>query len=668
MTRPTSIHHRSPSDRPVFRGYKILSYCDFKHLAMTARLTWEDNCYSQNRDFLSRTSEVAARLQEKAYRAGHRSDFSKSKFFAAATLAIRAHVDFNDFPIRRKAGNRELYVYHMLRILERLAQADVPYLGGDAYAATWLHDTIEDTSLSLESLTHVFGHRVSGIVNALTNLKTSKQETKFQQAGRYEPRFISSTMEYLEALYIKMADLDDYFNTCNGLSAVSKFHHFRFIDEVVYPLAVAVVGAREMAVAVANKAMASAHPDHAKYAARLKEIRPEETLQAPTKLITELLAKNGLQAEVKAVLRTPYEMLLKDRSEAGEKRWLSRRHDLRLESYVYSPPPELPDRSFTDRDLVFLDIIANDSSSCYKICGMLAESDNLRGQLRPERSRDFIAHQKPNRYRALHGEFGGAQPIRFRIFSREMERINRLGLAVPLLTASGMRPLSSPLLSEATLSRAQATDREGRRQLLTALPAVREIKVTACLRNSGPQTHRILVDQRSNWFELAAACDPNFALRLISGQVGSTVFDGAKLGDSYHWSDGQEVDLTLATRAVGRDVYSLVRDPHSLDRIKGLVSSWQTKDQVNLGRKMVITEIEAGKRRNLRIFNYMDLHFHLNGICLEAEPWFEDGVYYLNSLHKIRWASADDFYYQIAAGLVSLPQVIGSFYAAYSAL
>lgn len=124
----------------------------------------------------------------------------------------------------------------------------------------------------------------------------------------------------------------------------------------------------------------------------------------------------------------------------------------------------------------------------------------------------------------------------------------------------------------------------------------------------------------------------------------------------------------MATRAVGRDVYSLVRDPHSLDRIKGLVSSWQTKDQVNLGRKMVITEIEAGKRRNLRIFNYMDLHFHLNGICLEAEPWFEDGVYYLNSLHKIRWASADDFYYQIAAGLVSLPQVIGSFYAAYSAL
>lgn len=666
MTKPTSIHHRNPSDRPVFRGYKILSYCNLRQIANTARLTWGDKCYSQDRDFLSRASEAASLLQEKAYRAGHRSDFSKGKFFAAANLAVRAHVNNAGDPIRRKAGERELYVYHMLRIQERLAQSDVPYLGGDAYVAAWLHDTVEDTSLGLENIERIFGRRVSGIVQALTNLKTSKQETKLQQAGRYEPRFIRSTMEYLEALYIKMADLNDYFETCKDLSSVSKFHHFRFIDEVVFPLAVSVVGAREMAVAVANKAMAVAHPDYAKYSARLEEIQFEPALEEPANLIAELLANNGLQAEIRPVLRSPYEMLLKDRTESAEGRWLFRRQERRLESFIQPPTSERPAHSFSDRELIFFDVIANDLPACYQIHNLLMGSDNFRGQLLSGRDRDFIAHPKPNHYRALHGEFGGGPPIRFRIFSREMEKVNRLGLAVSLLTPSGMSPLSSPLLSEGTLNRAQSTDREGRRQLLQRLPSIREITVNASHGGKSTQLRQVLVDQRSNWFEVAAACGPNYALRLVSGQVGVSVFDGQKLGDSFHWSNGQEVALALATRAVGRDVYSLIRDPYPRAQIKAFVSSWPLRDQVNLGKKMVITEIYAGKKRDLRLFNFMDLYFQLCDSCIESEPWFDEGVAFLERFFNIRWSSADDFYRQLAVGRASLPNVIGSFYQTYS--
>jgi len=621
-----------------------------------ARLTWGLEAYAKNRAFLSRASEAAALLQEKACQAGHRSNFSKGKFFAAATLAIKAHVYDTGVPIRRKA--HELYVYHMLRIQERLAQADVPYLGGDAYVAVWLHDTVEDTSLSLENIERVFGRRVSGIVNVLTNLKTSKQETKFQQAGRYEPRFISSTMDYLEALYIKMADLDDYFNTCDRLSPESKFYHFRFVDEVVYPLAVAVVGAREMAVAVANKAMAVAHPDYAKYAARFKQIQTEP-IQSVTRLITEALNNNGLQAEVKAVLRTPYEMLLKERAESAEEKWLFRRRQQLPESYDLPPSPKEEGPSLTERDLFFFDIITQDPLACYQARALLSVA-KVCGPLLPERSRDFIEHPKPNGYRALHLEF--AAPLRVRIFSREMETTNRLGMAAGKVPLSATTPLVSPLLSEETLELVQIADRESRRHLLQKLPAIREVEIqTMSHFGKIKVAHRARVDQRSNWFELAAACNPDYPFRLASGLWDGETFRDAQLGESFRWFTGQKVALTLAQKTLGHDVYSFVREPSLLEQLKKTALGWSTADQISLGKKMLARGIRAAAARGVDLFSYLDIHTQLDAFSVE-DPWFEEASDFLEDTYKINWVSADDFYRKIATGAAALPDIIGVFF------
>ncbi|MFH1389170.1 MAG: hypothetical protein ABIH56_00370 [Candidatus Margulisiibacteriota bacterium] len=654
---------------PPFNGRRIIKYGNPNHLTAAARSTWGDQLYSKNMGFFARAWQASQLLQDKAHQAGQRSSFSLGKFYAAATLAVKAHVNQDGGPILRKSG--ELYVYHMLRIIERLTETDAPYLGGDAYVAVWLHDTLEDTSLSAEELGMVFGERTKGIVQALSNLKTGKQETKLQQAERYEPLFIRAAMRFMESIYIKMADLDDYFDTCKKLSPESKFYHFRFVDEVIFPLAVAVVGARAMALNVANKALKIAHPtDFSDLQNILETAIPGPILQKYRLSIVDRLLAKGLNVEAQVAIRTPYEMFVKYRAEAAEAKWNFSVLKKRLEHYEL-PPIAGPFRYyFSGRNLFFIDVMTEDEAACYQVRALLAKGGATGGSILPERSRDFIVNQKPNGYRALHDEFKGEIELRLRIFSRKMNLTNRLGLAAVSLSASGMASLSSPLLSESSLELTQRADREGRRHLLQRLPHMREVEV-GVKSVRGPlrqnRSRHALIDQRSTWFDLAAACDPGYPLRLVSGEWEGRVFGGGKLGEVFQWFSGQNVSLTLATSGVGHDLFSLIREPNLLSQVKTHISRLPFRQQVNLGKKMIVQATVEARRNGIKIFSYSDLHGELLD-DLDRSGWFQKGVTILEDIHNTSWASADDFYRQIASGAIPLHQAMGAFYSGYNDL
>lgn len=77
------------------------------------------------------------------------------------------------------------YIFHLRRVA-----ALVELSGGsnEEIAAAWLHDTIEDTSVSFEDIEREFGGAVAGIVRGLTDLpgwdNLEVFEKKKAQAGR----------------------------------------------------------------------------------------------------------------------------------------------------------------------------------------------------------------------------------------------------------------------------------------------------------------------------------------------------------------------------------------------------------------------------------------------------------------------------------------------------
>ena len=134
---------------------KIGNQCAFSTFRTTGRQIWGTNVYQAHRKFFLRTEKVAQALKQKAQSAGFTNNFKERTFYAAARLAFTFHIEIDGSPNLRKSG--EPYAFHMLRILERLTEDDVPYLGWQAYVATWLHDTLEDTNLTFKQIKATFG-------------------------------------------------------------------------------------------------------------------------------------------------------------------------------------------------------------------------------------------------------------------------------------------------------------------------------------------------------------------------------------------------------------------------------------------------------------------------------------------------------------------------------
>lgn len=73
-------------------------------------------------------------------------------------------------------------------------------ISNEAYVASILHDTLEDTNVSVEEIKNIFGNKVAGLVLELTNDKTKYKDNK----KVYMSEKMNSMSE--EALTIKLCD------------------------------------------------------------------------------------------------------------------------------------------------------------------------------------------------------------------------------------------------------------------------------------------------------------------------------------------------------------------------------------------------------------------------------------------------------------------------------
>ena len=85
----------------------------------------------------------------------------ENDIFRAFSIARDAHAD-----TRRKSG--ELYIFHPLAVA-LIAVREVG-LGSIAVICALLHDVVEDTDITLENISTVFGPRVARIVDGVTKI------------------------------------------------------------------------------------------------------------------------------------------------------------------------------------------------------------------------------------------------------------------------------------------------------------------------------------------------------------------------------------------------------------------------------------------------------------------------------------------------------------------
>ena len=125
-----------------------------------------------------------------------KSPKDKKDIRKAFDVALEAHKD-----MRRKTG--EPYIYHPIAVA-RIVAEEIG-LGPTAIVAALLHDTVEDTDISLADIDHLFGPKVKSIIDGLTKIADVFDHTASIQAENFK-KMLLTLSDDVRVILIKLAD------------------------------------------------------------------------------------------------------------------------------------------------------------------------------------------------------------------------------------------------------------------------------------------------------------------------------------------------------------------------------------------------------------------------------------------------------------------------------
>ena len=139
----------------------------------------------------------------------------------AFEIALDAHKD-----MRRKSG--EPYIYHPIAVA-RITAEEIG-LGATSIICALLHDTVEDTEISLEDIENWFGPRARKIIDGLTKISGVFDQTSSIQAENFR-KMLLTLSDDVRVILIKLADRLHNMRTLDGMR---KDKQLKIASETLY--------------------------------------------------------------------------------------------------------------------------------------------------------------------------------------------------------------------------------------------------------------------------------------------------------------------------------------------------------------------------------------------------------------------------------------------------
>ncbi|HEY1635851.1 MAG TPA: bifunctional (p)ppGpp synthetase/guanosine-3',5'-bis(diphosphate) 3'-pyrophosphohydrolase [Acidimicrobiales bacterium] len=328
----------------------------------------------------------------KAFRARH-PKAPTSLIVQAYRVAERAHVD-------QVRNSGEPYINHPLAVATVVAE-----LGLDdvTIAAALLHDAVEDTGLSLDSVSEDFGPVVAAIVDGVTKLDRLRFDSReAQQAATMRKMLVAMAKDW-RVLIIKLGDRLHNMRTIAGMPAWKQRRTAQETLDIYAPLAHR-LGIQEIRWQLEDLAFATLHPK------RYAEIEQMVATRSPERDI--YLAQ---------VLESVRERL----------------HEVAIKTEVTGRPKHLwsiyekmvvKGKEFDDiYDLVGIRVLVESEKDCWAALGAI----HAIWSPVPGRFKDYINTPKFNLYQSLHTTVVGAmgKPLEVQIRTKEMHNRAEFGIA-----------------------------------------------------------------------------------------------------------------------------------------------------------------------------------------------------------------------------------------------
>lgn len=305
--------------------------------------------------------------------------------------------------MRRKSG--EPYILHPLAVA-RICVEEIG-LGVRSTICALLHDTVEDTDITLEDVEREFGNEITRIVDGLTKISNVIDVNASQQAENFKKILLTLTDDP-RVILIK---LSDRLHNMRTLDSMKREKQLKISSETVYvyaPLAHR-MGLYNIKTELEDLAMKYMEPDAYKEIARkLAETKRERTryINEFIKPIKDKLERGNFHFEIYGRPKSIHSIWNKMKKKAVD---FEEVYDLFAIRVILNSSPE------------------REKEDCWKVYSFITDEYTPA----PERLRDWLSNPKSNGYEALHTTVMGPQGkwVEVQIRTKRMNEIAEKGLA-----------------------------------------------------------------------------------------------------------------------------------------------------------------------------------------------------------------------------------------------
>ncbi len=316
------------------------------------------------------------------------------KLNKAYNFAVKAHEN-------QKRDSGDPYSIHPIAVANILTELK---LDSATIATGLLHDTIEDTHATYETIKNEFGQEVADLVDGVTKISVfENQATSTSKAENFR-KLILATSKDIRVLLVKIADRLHNMRTIDAISKIEKKERIaKETMEIYAPLAdrMGMHRIRDELEDLSFKVLNNNARELIKK--RLDEIKDDKvnSFNAISLQFSGLLNEHKINAEIIGREKTPFSIWRK-----VQKKRIS------LEQIS---------------DIIGFRIILDNVEDCYKALGIFHKEWNCI----PGKFKDYISSPKINKYQSLHTSIIGPnrRPIEIQLRTLQMHEYAERGIA-----------------------------------------------------------------------------------------------------------------------------------------------------------------------------------------------------------------------------------------------
>ncbi|HEY3129623.1 MAG TPA: bifunctional (p)ppGpp synthetase/guanosine-3',5'-bis(diphosphate) 3'-pyrophosphohydrolase [Acidobacteriota bacterium] len=465
----------------------------------------------------------------------------------------------------RQSG--EPYLSHPLEVANLLAEMKLDVV---SVSVGLLHDVLEDTLTTLETIKELFGEEVAHIVDGVTKISKIQFSSKQEKQAENFRKLLMAMVDDVRVILVKLADRLHNMRTLQYLPPEKQKLIAQETLDIYAPIAHRLGMAK---VRSELEDLAFSYLDPSTYKNIVEQVRKKKSysdsfIAEVTQEIEERLKEHGIQAEIQNRIKRIYSIYNK-----------MRRQKISVEQ-VY--------------DFIALRILTDSVRDCYTVLGIV---NNLWSPV-PGRIKDYIAMPRANMYQSLHTTVisKNGQPFEVQIRTREMHRVAEEGIAAHWKYKEGKLKEEQDDQRFAWLRHLLEWQQEVKdpQQFLSDLKIDLYPEETYIFT---PRGDVITLPRNATPVDFAYAIHTEVGHKCVGAKV-----NGRLVPLKYKLKNGEICEIMTGTEPKpSRDWLSFVKTSRARNRIRHWINTKQKERAIEVGRKLL--EKEARKFKvNLKKF------------------------------------------------------------------